>query len=51
MIKNGAAAEYDGIEKITDQHFRDFQLEKEINDFFIVLKKSILKEEIIVNLK
>ena len=33
-MKNGATTEYDGIEKITDQHFRDFQLEKEINDLF-----------------
>ena len=43
MIKNGAAAEYDGIEKITDQHFRDFQLEKEINDLFNSLEKKYFK--------
>ena len=42
-MKNGATTEYDGIEKITDQHFRDFQLEKEINDLFKYIEKKYFK--------
>ncbi len=43
MMKNGAAADYDGIEKIPDQHICDFQLEKEINDLFNCLEKKYFK--------
>ena len=42
-MKNGAAADYDGIEKIPDQHICDFQLEKEINDLFNCLEKKYFK--------